>query len=61
MIAVTAKIKLVMEIHAVIKIVLNNLSRIQNTAKDLRFPFSLPNLLISSHKDMLLELDDYFS
>lgn len=40
MIAVTGKIKLVMEICAVIGTVLNNLNLIQNTAKDLQFSFS---------------------
>ena len=61
MIAVTGKMKLVMEIHAVTGTVLNNLSLIQNTAKDLQFSFSPPKLMTSSHKDMLLELDNYFS
>lgn len=50
-----------MEICAVTRTVLNNLSLIQNTAEDLQLSFSPPKLVTSSYKDMLLELDNYSS
>lgn len=61
MIAVNGKVKVVMEMHAEIGTVLNNVNLIQNTAIDLQFPFSPPKIMTASHKDMLVELDNNFS